>query len=226
MSDLVLIEPTAASMRTRGGAVPVREIALGGAPRGLVCLLHDAATPAIDVVEAMNRLALEGFESLAATASCCSTQDLLGRAAERGWEPEQVGMVGVGDGGTAVLAAARECGFGAAVSFSPAPDVDDVRRSPALRTPWLGLFGAEAGLPAAEVRSLARTLDDGSDVFSRVVVYPGVGRDFHRSAESGISYAASYDGWQRAVEWLNARVAARLTPLAAAWRERHPAPSS
>jgi carboxymethylenebutenolidase len=220
MSDLVLIEPTTTSMPTPGGDVPVQEIALGGAPRGLVCLLHDTDTPAIDVVEAMNRFALEGYESLAVTAASCPTPDLLGRAAARGWEPEQVGMVGLGDGGTAVLAAARERGFAAAVSFSPAPDVDDLRRSPALRTPWLGLFGADAGLPAAELRSLARTLDDGSDVFSRVVVYPGVGRDFHRSAESGLGYAASYDGWQRAVEWLNARVAARLTPLARAWRQR------
>lgn len=219
MSDLVLIEPTATSIPTPGGDVPVREITLGGAPRGLVCLLHDPDTPAIDVVEAMNRFALEGYESLAVSAATCSTQDLLGRAAARGWEPEQVGMVGLGDGGTAVLAAARETGFAAAVSFSPAPDVDDVHRSPTLRTPWLGLFAAEAGPPAAEVRSLAHALDDGSDVFSHVVVYPGVGRDFHRSAESGLSYAASYDGWQRAVEWLNARVAARLTPLARAWRE-------
>ena len=42
----------------------------------------------------------------------------------------------------------------------------------------------------------------------------GKGRDFYDRTEDGVSYAASYDGWQRTVEWLNARVAPMLTPLA------------
>ena len=59
--------------------------------------------------------------------------------------------------------------------------------------------------------------------YSQVVTYPGVGEDFHRRSENGISFAASYDGWQRTVEWLLARVASRLTPLAQAWRDREAA---
>jgi len=223
MSDLVLIEPTEASIETADGVVPVREVALGSTPRGLAVVLHDPATPAVEIVEAMNRLALDGYESLAAVADVRSLPDLMRRAAERGWDSEQIGMIGLGHGGTVVLAAAQEMVFGAAVSISAEPDVARVCAAPILRTPWLGLFGEQGGPTAEEVGALARALETGSDVFSRLVVYPGVGRDFHRGTESGIRYSASYDGWQRTSEWLNARVASRLTPLAVAWRARQSA---
>lgn len=221
MSDLVLIEPAEAVIATDDGPLQVQEIALGGTPRGLVVLLHETATPAVDVVEGLNHLAGEGYESMALVGGADRLSDVFRRAAERGWAPEQIGMVGLGAGGTAVLEAARQVAFGAAVSFSASPDLEEVRAQPSLQTPWLGLFGAASGdLRVAEQRALADLLRAGSDVYSEVVVYDGVGRDFHRSAGSGVSYAASYDSWQRTTEWLNARVAARLTPLAAAWRAK------
>jgi carboxymethylenebutenolidase len=220
MSDAVLIEPLRSELADR---VPALEIRLGGTQRGLVILLSDDTTPEVEVVEAMNTFAGEGFESLALTVGEGIEELAQARARMCGWSPEQIGVVGIGAGATAALEIARRRPLGAVVSLSPAPDVTDVASAPALRTPWLGLFGAEAGdLSASEVARLRRVLDEGSDVFSRVVVYPGVGADFHRRTEDGISFAASYDGWQRTTEWLLARVASRLTPLAQAWRERHP----
>jgi hypothetical protein len=219
MSDLILISPVESSLPTPAGDVPVLEISLGEAPRGLAVLLHESRTPAIDVVEAMNRLALEGYESLAVAADV-DVRDVFERARLRGWAADQIGMVGFGSGATRTLDAAREHCFGAAVSFAPVPDVGLVQQAPALRTPWLGLFGADDAPPSDDLAALAQALEGGSDVFSQVVAYPGVGSDFFRGADSGIGHAASYDGWQRAVEWLNVRVAARLTPLAEAWRDR------
>lgn len=218
MSDVILIKPTRCELT---GGVTGLEIRLGGTPRGLVVLLSDTEVPEAEVVAAMNRWAIEGYESLALTAAGDPTATALARASERGWAPEQIGVVGIGAGGTVALDLARRHQVGAVVSVSAAPRADEVASDPFLRTPWLGLFGEHADdITAAERRRIEHALRDGSDVYSQVVVYPGVGSDFYRRSEDGISFAASYDGWQRATEWLNARVAARLTPLALAWRAR------
>ncbi|KRB76080.1 hypothetical protein ASE01_13690 [Nocardioides sp. Root190] len=220
MSDVILIQPTHIEL---AAGVPALEVRLGGTQRGLIVLLIDEQTPEVEAVEAMNTFAMEGFESLALTAAADAGQRARTWAGAAGWGPEQVGVVGIGAGATLALDLARSRAFGAAVSISPAPDVAAVAASPALRTPWLGLFGAETkDLSAAEIDRLRQVLDDGSDVFSQVVTYPRVGADFHRRTEDGISFSASYDGWQRTVEWLLARVASRLTPLAVQWREQHP----
>lgn len=218
MSDVILIEPSRTEL---ADGVPALEIRLGGTQRGLIVLLTDDATPEVEVIEAMNTFAMEGFESLALRVSPGVETLAEARAKMCGWSAEQIGIVGIGAGGTLALDLARTRQFGAAVSLSPVPDVASVAAAPVLSTPWLGLFGAGAGdVTAAELVRLQKVLDDGSDIFSRVVVYPGVGADFHRRTEDGISFSASYDGWQRTVEWLLARVAARLTPFAVSWRER------
>lgn len=224
MSDAVLIQPLRSEL---ADGVTALEIRLGGTPRGLVIVLSDDVTPEVEVLEAMNVLAAEGFESLAMVAGDGIEVLAEARARSCGWAPDQIGVVGIGAGATLALDIARRRRLGAVVSLSPAPDVAAISAAPALRTPWLGLFGSEAGdLSAADVAHLRRVLDEGSDIFSQVVVYPGVGADFHRRTEDGVSFAASYDGWQRTTEWLLARVASRLTPLALAWRERTAAESS
>ncbi|TWH00856.1 dienelactone hydrolase family protein [Nocardioides sp. J9] len=218
MSDVIMIEPRTQEL---GNGVVAREIQLGGTPRGLVVLLTDATVADGEVVEVMNNLAVEGLETLAVPAGPGVADLVEARAAVRDWYGDQVGVVGIGEGATAALEMAQRRRLGAVVGISPAPDVAAVEADPALLTPWLGLLGEDAAdLSAAEVSRLRRALDRGSDVHSQVVVYPGVGADFHRRSEDGVSFAASYDGWQRTVEWLLARVAPRLTPLALAWRER------
>ena len=223
MSELVMIEPRRCEIAE---GVPALEIWLGGTPRGLVVLLTDATSPEGEVVEAMNNLAAEGFESLALRAGDGVETLVEPRARVRGWRAEQIGVVGIGHGGTIALSMARQREVGAVVSISPALDqeaVDEVVASPRLCTPLLVMLGAQdPAVPAAAPARLRAALDAGSDVFSRVVEYPGVGADFYRRSEDGISFAASYDSWQRTVEWLLARVASRLTPLAEAWRALHP----
>jgi dienelactone hydrolase len=220
MSDAILIQPQRTELAE---GVLALEIRLGGTQRGLVIVLSDDQTPEVEVIEAMNAFAGEGFESLAMVTGDGVEALADARARAYGWWPEQIGVVGIGAGATLALDLARRRRLGAVVSLSPVPDLVDVSASPRLLTPWLGLFGAEAeDLSARDAARLRDVLDRGSDVYSQVVVYPGVGADFHRRTEDGVSFAASYDGWQRTTEWLLARVASRLTPLAQAWRDRHP----
>jgi carboxymethylenebutenolidase len=219
MSDTVLIQPQRSEL---SAGVPALVIRLGGTQRGLIIVLSDEATPEVEVVEAMNMMAGEGFESLALLAAEGSAVLAEAHARACGWVADQIGVVGIGGGATVALEMARSRRLGAVVSLSPSPDLADVSSAPILRTPWLGLFGSQAeDLAHGGIGRLCRVLDEGSDVYSQVVVYPGVGADFHRRSDDGISFAASYDAWQRTVEFLLARVASRLTPLAIAWRERH-----
>lgn len=218
MSDVIFIEPTRTDL---ADGVPMLEIRLGGTQRGHIIVLADEETPEVEIVEAMNTFAAEGFESLAVRWQPGVDELADARAGMAGFTAEQIGIVGLGHGATVALDIARRREYGAVVSLSPAPDLADVEAQPALLTPWLGLMGAESEAAAAtDVERLRSVLEHGSDVFSQVVTYPGVGEDFHRRSENGISFAASYDGWQRTVEWLLARVASRLTPLAQAWRDR------
>jgi carboxymethylenebutenolidase len=220
VSDVIMIRPARAELADR---VTGLEIKLGGTQRGFIALLADADTAEIEIIEVMNNLAVEGFESLAVQWQPGVEALAVERGRAAGFEDEQIGVVGIGAGATAAFGLARSRSVGAVVSVSPSPDLTAVADRPTLMTPWLGLVGSESGdLDRAEVAELRRLLDASSDVYGQIVVYDAVGRDFHRQTSSGTSFAASYDAWQRTVEWLLARVAPRLTPLALGWRERVP----
>lgn len=227
MSDVVRIQPTPATIVVDGGDVPVQEISLGGVPRGLVIFLGEHGDDTNEAAEIMNAVAEHGYESIAAEVSATGDgsklmEALLDRGSSRDWAREQIGLIGIGAGGTAVLEAATRLECAAAVSLSPTtepPDRPATTVSDGVRTPWLGMYG-ELDPHLQEQSRLDDQLRNANDVFTRVVVYPGVGHDFHRHGRDGISYAASYDAWERTIEWLNARVKPRETPLARAFRSR------
>jgi carboxymethylenebutenolidase len=90
-------------------------------------------------------------------------------------------------------------------------------------TPWLGMFGTEDADVSREVLStLVTALGPQSPIYTELVRYPGVAGGFYRDSHRPLVHAAAFDSWQRIIEWLDARVAPRLTPLAEAWRSRHP----
>ncbi|MGX7698370.1 dienelactone hydrolase family protein [Gordonia polyisoprenivorans] len=224
----VMITPTSTVITLDAVETAIREITLGGSPEGIVILAVEPGLLDVLGVEIMNRLAEDGYESLAAGCDTGRLDGLLDRAGSRGWTPEQVGILGLGRSGQLVLEAATLLEFGAAVSISAThkPEgstgrlTDHVRGS--LSTPWLGLFGsADPGADHHAITELTRTLDANSLVHSEIVRYPGVSREFYRHADQdGLSYGAWYDSWQRTIEWFGARVAPRPTPLALKWRER------
>lgn len=235
MNDAVIIEPTRSTVACGQDELPVLELSLGRTPRGLVLVLCERSDLDREAPRIMNRLALHGYCSLAAEVDQPNgeyAQRLSEVAVERDWAPDQIGMVGLGHGGLTCLAAAASIRIGAAVSLSPTVEVGTAwAGSPfegvaEVMTPWLGLLGeADPGVSPTEINALRARLYDRSDVHTQVVTYPGVGRDFPLHGDDGLSYAACYDGWQRTVEWLELRVAPRLTPLAEQWRRRRAAMS-
>lgn len=218
--------------------LPVGELHLGGVPRGAVLLLCERGDLEHAAAEFMNRLAEHGYESLACDLSPAGLDEdvlvhdvrsLLDRLAERGWAHEQVGLLGYGSGGRVALLVAAELVLGAVVSVEPSGVVAPAGSAacpleatpPSVRTPWLGMFGTSDGAtPRTAVERLGAQLRANSPVFTQVVAYDGVSGVIYRDAREGVAHAASFDSWQRVLEWLNVRVVPRPTPLAEAWRRR------
>jgi carboxymethylenebutenolidase len=207
--------------------VPVAEIELGPYPRGAVLLLSPAQDLAGTAL-VMNRLAEHGYETLAVDLTKVTNAShwvelMLKRLADRGWTHEQIGVVGYRAGADLALRTAAACGLGAAVSVDipcsaqPQRIVDRTWRL--LQTPWLGL--AAAPQPHAADTHLAsrwRHLHCAATVYSEFVCYPNVFEGYSTNSGDTHAHSAAFDSWQRTVEWLDARVVPRLTPLSKAWR--------
>ncbi|MBB3082376.1 dienelactone hydrolase family protein [Geodermatophilus sabuli] len=231
MATAVRIEPDVTEVPSGGRSLEVATVALGGVPRGAVVLLSGAGgLRHVEVVDAMNELAEHGYESVAADLGPAEDDDaalehlrtLLDRLAARGWDLDQIGVVGYGSGGRVALLAAAAMELGAAVSVRPVlPAGLDARPVDPVRTAWLGLFGAlDERTPPGSLAAFGAALAASSPVFTQVVSYPGVTGEFVHDGLHPLTHAAAYDSWQRTVEWLNARVVPRPTPLARAWHER------
>lgn len=238
MTSAIRIRPRVDTVDSGLGRVPIAQLDLGGIPRGAVLMLSAGGDFEADAAQHLNELATHGYEGIAADLDAIEGTDeqvvevvgsLLSHLRRRDWEDEQVGIIGYGRGGHLALLSSARFGLGAAVSVSPAAmTAGDDHLSAAMaalasriRTPWLGMFGEyDPAFPATAYDELDTTLRDDSPVFTQLVCYPGVGADFHRPSSESIEIAASYDYWQRTVEWLNLRVQPRLTPLAIAWNER------
>jgi carboxymethylenebutenolidase len=185
------------------------------------------------LVDVMNGLAEHGYESVAAEVGPTPETEgdavvlghlrtLVARLERRDWALDQIGVVGYGYGGHVALLAATSMALGAGVSVNAIP-TDAVRRRPApsVCTPWLGMFGDRAGdFAPGETAAFGAAIAATSPVFTQVVTYPGVGAELVHDGTDALGHAAAYDSWQRIVEWLNARVVPRPTPLARAWAER------
>jgi len=243
------IEPAVSEIWSARGPLRVAEIRLGGVPRGAAVVLCDAGTLERDAAAVMNGLAGQGYESVAADLSAAVGRPAAGaagtaaidralvdgvavlvdRLAGRGWAPDQVGLVGYGLGGRAALLAAAKSSLGAAVSVAPTSVASPRSGTPAaldpvarpVRTPWLGMFAQEdPDAPPSAVRKLGEFLQARSAVHTEVVCYPGVTGAFCHESRGTLAHAASFDSWQRTVEWLNLRVVPRPTALGEAWRQR------
>jgi carboxymethylenebutenolidase len=91
-----------------------------------------------------------------------------------------------------------------------------------LHTPWLGMFagaGAGTGTQLADGERLGAALRT-SPAYAEVVQYHRVPEDFYRNPREWVTYAAAFDSFQRIIEWLDAHVVPRPTPLAELWLRR------
>ncbi len=213
----------------------ITEIGLGGVPRGAVIVLCDTEQ-LTEAAEVMNGLAEHGYESSAADLSDCgrvngdpiqSVGALLSHLGERGWEHEQLGILGYGYGGWLSLRAEAAYTLGAAVSIAPAQPAgaeDTTTRALAtLQTPWIAMTAAQDASGVADtLLGVDEMRYSQVAVYTEVVRYPGVPEAFYRESVEGVAHAAAFDSWQRTIEWLNLRVVPRLTarPRRAAWARR------
>lgn len=243
MNGAVRIEPASVSIASAGSPLVVRQVGLGGVPRGMVIVASGSASH--DTVDVQNALAEHGYESVvlpqpfrasdsAATRSANVIADLLRHVNRRGWAPEQVGLICFGDGAWLGLHAAVAFELGAAVSVSPTPsDGLDARRAATvlasarrLRTPWLGLIAGSARVVAELDATLTAMSTPGvGSTLAHVVSYPGAPQNFFEPTREVVTHAAGFDAWQRSVEWLNLRVVPRPTPLDQRWRSRRGRPA-
>lgn len=234
---LPVIEPTATRLAVPSGELETLEIGLVGEPRGLILILCAAGRLFVDASETMNAFAEHGYATIAVDLTTNGQGDdgivadlttVVERVAGEGWELEQIGLVGFGAGGRAALLGAMALDLGAAVSVSPT-DVSTIRppsRKRDMRTPWLGVFGErDPSVSPAAILALSGRVRGLSRAYVSVVCYDA-GADFFRDSADPVVHAASFDCWQRIVEWNNLRVAPRLTPLAMAWREKTAASSA
>lgn len=238
MSSVVQITPAMGVVPTSAGPVPIAQLDLGGVPRGAVIVVADGDDFPNDATHHLNELAAHGYEGVAADLSGLASDDaalleiaqaLIAHVGQRDWQPEQIGLIGYGIGGRLALVAGAHIALGATISISMTglssgtshldPRIGDLAER--LRTPWLGVFGAaDTAAPKTACRELDDVLQERSAVYGRVVRYPGVGPNFFREPREALEISAAYDAQQRVIEWLNARVEPRLTPLAVKWRCR------
>ena len=239
MQSVVLITPQRDQLAHAGGSVEVAQIALGGVPRGAALVLCSPRQRDGEDALVLNELAMHGYEGIAATVDGTEALDahesiverMMERLAQRGWQPGQVGVIAYE---CPIRPAARlgaGVGFGALVTISPTGLVEDGtdRLAPDLPalvseivTPWLIMAGSsDPSAPAGALASLAQVLDERAGKYAQVVRFPGVAGDYYQRSIESLELAASFDYWQRTLEWLNAQVEPRPTPLAQAWRDRH-----
>jgi carboxymethylenebutenolidase len=211
---------------------------LPGTPRGAVVVFCSSTELDATASTVLNGLAEHGYESCAVEVgdgAAARPDELVGLSIEllgqRGWLPEQIGVVGYGLAPGLVALAAASSGVGASITVgpewpSPAELAGSVlaeaaRRAEQLTTPWLCLLaaGGAAGEPDV-VDQLAGEIVERAPAFVKFVRYPLVTEEFYLGSGRSSVHAAAFDSWQRTVEWLNLRVVPRLTRLAELWRTR------
>jgi len=131
-----------------------------------------------------------------------------------GFSANQVAVVGFCMGGSVVMLAAVRSTLGAAVSFYGGgvaqsrfgmPPLLDL--APALKTPWLGMFGDEdASIPVQEVEWLREAAAKAS-VQTQVIRYPGANHGFHCDARDSYHEPSAKQAWKETLSWLDKHLA-------------------
>ncbi len=140
----------------------------------------------------------------------------LAHLAAAGFGPERTAVIGFCMGGSVALFTATRHAVGAAVSFYgggvSTPYWDGVpplvELAPALRAPWLGLYGEEDVLIGVDEINALRATAGTAAVPTELISYPGAGHAFHSDDRAEVHRpAAAEDAWNRTLAWLRTHVA-------------------
>lgn len=132
----------------------------------------------------------------------------LAHLADLGTPAARVGVIGFCMGGTVALAEGARQPLGAAVSFYGGGVAEGrfgyaalVDLAPALRTPWLGLYGdRDSGIPVEQAVALGAAAAR-ADVPTDLVRYDAE-HGFHCDHRPSYDPPSAQDAWSRTLEWL------------------------
>ncbi|MGH3796504.1 MAG: dienelactone hydrolase family protein [Pseudonocardiaceae bacterium] len=147
-------------------------------------------------------------ERLCAASVLTDVDAVLGWLAEQGVAADRMGVVGFGLGGTVALIVAAERDLGAAVSVAGIGIVAPVSPGlpalveavPALRCPWLGVYGADDLVPVHEVHTLQHALQS-AQVATHLVHFDD---DTCHCADR--QSAATAEAWTRTLNWFDSHL--------------------
>jgi carboxymethylenebutenolidase len=176
-------------------------------------LFHRSGAPVIDYTRMdlarplMDELQVDGLEADIAASVAYLT--------DTGLATSQVAVLGFCMGGSVALYASTVLELGAAVTFYGGgvstgrfgmPPLKDL--GPAIRCPWLGLFGAQDHtIPPEDIEAL-RTAVAKSPAETELVVYPEAGHGFNCDERATFVPSAAADAWQRTLAFLDERLSA------------------
>jgi carboxymethylenebutenolidase len=150
------------------------------------------------------------FEGLTDAGILTDIDATLARFADHGVTAERVAIVGFCFGGRVTFLVAARRKLAAAVGFYGGGIVTPrfpqfpslIGEVPAMRTPWLGLFGdLDGSIPVDDVERLRAELERAA-VGHEVVRYEAAGHGFHCDERPEYEPAAANDAWARTLEWL------------------------
>jgi carboxymethylenebutenolidase len=134
----------------------------------------------------------------------------IARIAEAGIASSRTGIVGFCMGGSVALLVATRRDLGASVTFYGGGIADgrfgfgpQLEEAPALRAPWLGLYGdLDHGIPVDDVEKL-RAAATRSGQPTEVVRYPDAGHGFNCDQRGSYHEPSATDAWRRTLEWFD-----------------------
>jgi carboxymethylenebutenolidase len=138
----------------------------------------------------------------------------LGHLRGLGLPAARCAVAGFCMGGSVAFSMAAGIELGAAVTFCGGGVAEGrfgfpahLAVAPALRTPWLGLYGDQDQSIAVEQVETLRERTAQAAVATQVVRYPNAGHGFNCDARASLVPDAAADAWSRTLGWLGAHLA-------------------
>jgi carboxymethylenebutenolidase len=183
-----------------------------------------AVAPALFHRQGAPTFAYDDFEQVAPTMRALTkmgiTEDIAATLAtleSDGYGPDRCGIVGFCMGGTVAFVTATQHALGAAVTYYGGGVAEGrfgfpalVELAPALRTPWLGLYGdLDKAIPPTDVEAL-RAAVKGAKVETEIIRYADADHGFNCNDRPTVyNPGAAANAWSHMLAWFGTHIATR-----------------
>lgn len=174
-------------------------------------LFHRTGDPVFGYEGEFARL-MPHMEALRDEEQLSDVDAVLEHLRDAGWVDGQIGIVGFCMGGRTTFLVSTRRTLGAGVGFYGGNIVSSnhdnmpalIETLPALRTPWLGLFGDEdRTISIEDVERLRSEAASGATVDVEIRSYADAGHGFHCDARPSFAPEAAADAWDRTLAWFD-----------------------